>query len=264
MRHDTNGLPLEPAMLAKERGNVTPWLRLGRGQGACWRCHTAGFPQGDHEMPRLGGDGLLDLFIVVAALCEDDHLTRIIGTDRVFEAQLLDVLHHAVMLGAIRQLMIPAIALAVARDGTKRDQHVMEEQHDIGPLMPNDKALAMIEGLGVFWMQTGAMLERTLHDNRTIPGQLWQLLPGFGHVLGVFLGEVFQRRDRDLAMGFQHLRALGFVPPGKPGSFLERMFSGRDHQKYEGTRADVLKTETNQNMTGDPSLHSLRSHVASP
>src|SRR5258705_13352618 len=99
------------------------------------------------------------------------------------------------MLGAILQLMIPAIALAIEWDGTKRDQHVMEDQHDIGPLMTNDKSLAMIECLGVFGMQTGAMLERTIHDNRNIPGQLVQFLPGFGHLLGLLLGEVFQRRD---------------------------------------------------------------------
>src|SRR5919109_5212698 len=102
------------------------------------------------------------------------------------------------MLGAILQLTLPAIALAIERDGTKRDQHVMEEQHDIGPLMTNDKALAMIERLGVFWMQTGAMLERTIHDNGNIPGQLFQPLPGFGHLLGLFLGEALQRRDGNM------------------------------------------------------------------
>src|SRR3989454_933482 len=168
------------------------------------------------------------------------------------------------MLSAIRQRMIPAIALAIERDGTQRNQHVIEEQHDIGPLMTNDKSLAMIERLGVCWMQTGAMLERTIHDNRNIPGQLFQLLPGLGNVLGLLLGEALQRRDCDLAMGFQHLRELGFVPSGKPGGFLKRMFPGHDHQKQEVTRADVLKTSTDQDMTGDPSLHSLRSHVASP
>jgi hypothetical protein len=77
----------------------------------------------------------------------------------------------------------------------------MEEQHAIGPLMPNDKALAMIEGRGVVWMQTGAMLERTIHDNRHMPGQLFQLLPDLGNVLGLFLGEALQRIDCDLAMG---------------------------------------------------------------
>ena len=55
-------------MIAKERGYMTPLLRLGRGQGECGRFHTAGFPQGANEMPRLGGDGLLDLFIVIAAI----------------------------------------------------------------------------------------------------------------------------------------------------------------------------------------------------
>jgi hypothetical protein len=42
--------------------------------------HTAGFPQGDHARPRLGGDGLLDLFLVVATVREDDDLTRILST----------------------------------------------------------------------------------------------------------------------------------------------------------------------------------------
>src|ERR1700756_4026171 len=167
------------------------------------------------------------------------------------------------MLGVILQLMIPAITLAIERDGTQWDQHVMEDQHDIGPLMTNDKSLAMIERLGVFWMQTGAMLERTIHDNRNIPGQLFQLLPGFGNLLRLFLGEALQRIDGDIAMGFQHLRELGFVQSGKPGGFLERMFPGHDHQKQEVTRADVRKTSTDQDMAGDPSLHSLRSHVAS-
>src|SRR5258708_4429430 len=45
MRCDTNGVPLEPAVMAKERGNVTPLVRLGRGQGEHCGFHTAGFPQ---------------------------------------------------------------------------------------------------------------------------------------------------------------------------------------------------------------------------
>src|SRR5215510_8743909 len=65
------------------------------------------------------------------------------------------------MLGAILQLMIPAIALAIERDGTKRNQQVIEEQHDIGPLMPDDKAMPVMERWGVFRMQTGATLART-------------------------------------------------------------------------------------------------------
>jgi hypothetical protein len=65
-------------------------------------------------------------------------------------------------------------------------------------------------------------------------------------------------------MSFQQLRELRFVQAGKPGGFLKRMFRGHDHQKQEVTHADVLKTSTDCDMMGDPSLHSLRSHVASP
>ena len=107
----------------------------------------------------------------------------------------------------------------------------MEEQHDIGPLMPHNKSLSVIEGLGIFWMQTGTLLKRTIHDKRNIPGQLFQFLPGFGYVRGLFLGEAVQRIRCDFAMGFQHLREWGFVQSRKPGSFFERILPGRDHQK---------------------------------
>ena len=176
----------------------------------------------------------------------------------------LEVLHHEVLRGALRQRMIPAIALAREREGTKRHQPGMADHHARGPRMTHDKSLAMIERLGVFWMQPGALLERTLHDHRPIPGHFVQRVPGFGTVLGVWRGEALQRRDCAIAMGVHHLRQLGCVQSGKPGGFLERMVPGHDHQKQEVTRADGLKTSTDHDRTGDPSLPSLRSPVASP
>jgi len=251
-------------VLTKARRNVTPRLRLGCGQGEQGRVHTAGFPQGHQAMPLLGGDGLLHLFMVIAAVGSDDHLTRSIRADILFQLARLDVLHDEVMVGAILQRMILAIALALERDGSKRNQPGIEEQHHGGPLMPHDNPLAMMDGLGVFWMQTGAMLEGTIDDNRNGPGQLGPLLPGFSYLPGLLRGAAFQGRDCDLAMGLQHLRKLGLVPSGKPGGFLEGMCPGHDHQKQEVTRADVCKTSTDQEMTGAPSLHSLRAPVASP
>src|SRR5262249_30739825 len=72
------------------------------------------------------------------------------------------------------------------------------------------------------------------------------------------------RRDGDRAMRLQHLRALGWVPSGKPGGFLKSMLRGHDHQTQEVTRADVLKTSTDSDRTGDPRLHRLCAPVASP
>ena len=114
-------------MIAKERGNRTPLLRLGGGQGKCCRFHTAGFPQSDNEMPPFVGNGRLYLFVVVAAVRSDDHVTRIIGPNIVDQVQLAEVIDHEVMLRMILQSMIPAIALAIERDGTKRDEHVIDD-----------------------------------------------------------------------------------------------------------------------------------------
>jgi len=85
--------------------------------------------------------------------------------------------------------MIPARALALERDGTKRHQHGMDDEHHLGPLMADDNAVAMIEPLGVFRMQTGPVLERTIDDECSFPGQTLALVQGFGNVLGLLLGE---------------------------------------------------------------------------
>jgi hypothetical protein len=129
--------------------------------------------------------------------------------------------------------------------------------------MADDKAVAMIEPLGVFRMQTGPVLERTIDYKYYFPGQTLALVQGFGHVLGVFLGEALQRIDGDSAMGFQHLRALGCVQSRKPGGFFEGMFRGHDHQKQQITGADPLKTSTDPDTPRNPSLQGASPHGAS-
>jgi hypothetical protein len=68
-------------MIAKERGNVTPLSRLGGRQVERVRFDTAGFTQSHNEVPSFVHDGILDLFILVAAIGSYDHVTRIIGTN---------------------------------------------------------------------------------------------------------------------------------------------------------------------------------------
>jgi len=78
-------------------------------------------------MPPFVGNGRLYLFVVVAAVRSDDHVTRIIGPNIVDQVQLAEGIDHEVMLRMILQSMIPAIALAIERDGTKRDEHVIDD-----------------------------------------------------------------------------------------------------------------------------------------
>jgi hypothetical protein len=139
----------------------------------------------------------------------------------------------------------------------------MDDEHHIGPLMADDNAVAMIEPRGVFRMQTGPVLERTIDYECSFPGQTLALVQGFGNVLGLLLGEALQRRDGDSALGFQHLRALGFVQSGKPGGVFEGMLRGHDHQKQQLTGADPLKTSTDPDTPRDPSLQGASPHGAS-
>src|SRR4030095_16880359 len=129
--------------------------------------------------------------------------------------------------------------------------------------MADDKAVAMIEPLGVFRMQTGPVLESTIDYEGYFPGQPLALVQGFGNVLRLFLGEALQRIDGDFAMGFQHLRELGFVQSGKPGGFFEGMFRGYDHQTQQITGAAPLKTSTDPDTPRDPSLQGASPHGAS-
>ena len=78
MRWDPNGLPLSPAVMTKERENGAPLPGLGCRQGERFRFDAAGFLQSHQEMPMLVDNGCLDLFVVIARVRQDDHLTRIV------------------------------------------------------------------------------------------------------------------------------------------------------------------------------------------
>src|SRR5215831_12021789 len=67
-RRQTNGVPLEPAMTTEKCVDVAPLSRWGGREIERFRFDTAGFAQGDNEVPVFGGNGLFDLFIVVAAI----------------------------------------------------------------------------------------------------------------------------------------------------------------------------------------------------
>ena len=67
------------------------------------------------------------------------------------------------MLPLVVQTLRSAIRLTIKRDGRKWNEKIIAHQDDIGPLMPDDIAVAMMECLGVFRMQTGAMVKKQWH-----------------------------------------------------------------------------------------------------
>jgi hypothetical protein len=100
-------------MTTEKRGHVAPLLRCGGGQIERFRFDTAGCTQGNNEIPALVGDGILDLFVVVAAIGSHQHLTSIIGANRVLQVERAQVFHHALMFAVIVEIMRLAISLAI-------------------------------------------------------------------------------------------------------------------------------------------------------
>src|SRR5881397_2973415 len=109
MRRQTYGVPLEPAMTAEKRVNVAPLLRGGGGQSERFRFDAAGFTQGNNEVPAFVGDGLLDLFVVIAAIGQHQHLTPIVRANVVLQVKRAKVYHHALMFAVILESMCLAV-----------------------------------------------------------------------------------------------------------------------------------------------------------
>src|SRR5262249_35211383 len=113
MRRQTHGVPLEPAMMTEKRVDVAPLSRLRGGEIERFRFDAARFTPSDNALPAFVGDGLLDLFIVVAAIGQHEHLTPIVGTNIVLQVERAQVCHHARMFAVIGKTMGLAIALAI-------------------------------------------------------------------------------------------------------------------------------------------------------
>lgn len=134
----------------------------------------------------------------------------------------------------------------------------------MGPLMADDLPCAMVALLRVFRMQTCTLLERTLQENRSAPGETLEVVPRLGTWCGVRRGETGSRRERHLGMGLQHLPALCCVQARKTCRFFEGMLLRRDPQQEERTGADSLQTVTDGETTCAPRLPGVRLHGASP
>ena len=70
----------------------------------------------------------------------------------------------------VREMNLATVLLTIKGNVTKGNQHLIENQDDIRPLMTNDNTLTMIKALRIFRVQTGAMLQRRIDDEGYFPG----------------------------------------------------------------------------------------------
>src|SRR6266436_3346656 len=184
-RRQTNGVPLEPAMTTEKRVDVAPLLRGKGAQRERFRFDTAGFAQGDNEVPAFVGNGLFDLFVVVAAIRQHQHLTPIVSANVVLQVERVQVGHDVLMFAVILEIMCLAIPLAIEGNRLEGNQHVTQHQDDIGPLMTDDIPLAVVERLGVFRVPTGSVLQCRINENRELPRQPVEALERLGKLPGL-------------------------------------------------------------------------------
>src|SRR5262249_41089117 len=165
-----------------------------------------------------------------------------------------NVCRYARRLALIRELLCLAVALAIEGNRLEGNQDVAQNQDDVGPLMTDDIPLAVIERLGVFRVQTGPVLQRTVDEDHDLPGQAVDPFERLGKLPGLCFGETVQRRDGHLGMSVQHFRKEGGMQSGTPGGFLEGMLRGDDHEKEQIAGANALKPLTDGDLPFNPSL----------
>jgi hypothetical protein len=180
-------------MTMEKRVDVAPLLRWGGGQRECFRFDTAGFTQGEEEVPAFVGHGLFALFVVVAALGQPQHLTPIVSANGVLQVERAQGGHDVLMCAVLGKTMGLALSLAREGDRSQGNQHVTQDQDAIGPLMTDDLPFSVMERFGVFRMQTGPVLQRRVDENHDFPGQA--VAPGerLGTLPSLGCGETFQR-----------------------------------------------------------------------
>jgi hypothetical protein len=114
-------------MTTEKRVDVAPLPRGGGSQSACFRFDTAGFTRGDNEVPALGGNGLFDLFVVVAAISQHQHLTLIVSANVVLQVERAQVGHDALLFTVIGKPMGLAIRFAIEGNWPQGNQHATQD-----------------------------------------------------------------------------------------------------------------------------------------
>ena len=153
------------------------------------------------------------------------------------------------MLGPIASIMILTVLFAVEGNRRKRDQYLIDDQDDVGPLVTNDKSLTMIKPLRVFWVQAGTILERTINQDGDVEGKPFDLLKGSRQAFSLLFREAFQGIYRRILMKFQHLRELRLMKPAKPSGFLKGVFRRSDHQEKQVRGTNSFETRADPDAT---------------
>jgi hypothetical protein len=166
---DPNGYPFDPAMIFEKGLHLRPPFGQRHGCMTGFGPYASGLFQGDDVCPFFLLNGLLDMFVIVAAVGQDHDLIRLVWPDIVFQIDAPNILHDGFILGPVVQLVFSAIFFGVERDWGHGDQHVPNNQDHIGPLVSNDKALAMVEPLSIVRVPGRSAVDGAVNQQEDAP-----------------------------------------------------------------------------------------------
>lgn len=110
--------------------------------------------QRDDVSPFFLCNGVVDLPVVVSTVGKDEDLMGIMRTKILLQIQVLDVLDDGLVFGPIADGVFSAIPSAIEWYWRQGNDRVMEKHNDVGPLVPDDIPLAVVESFGIVRVQS--------------------------------------------------------------------------------------------------------------
>jgi len=118
--------------------------------------------------------------------------------------------------------------------------------------------------VGVFRVETGAVLQGGVEEKHDFPGQSVDALERLGTLPGWRFRAMIQRGDGHLGMRWHEVGKERGMPAGKAGGLCEGVRRCRDHQKEQRASANALKALTDGDVPCAPRVQGASGHGASP
>ena len=150
----TNSDPLDSTMIFKKPFDMMPPFGFWR-IGIFFCCFDVAFFLQRYDIrPTPARYCLFNKFVIIATVARNNYLFRVVWTDILLKLESLQIFNNSFVLRLILQVILATVCFCVKRYRWQRDQSVIEKQYNVGPLVADHKAFAMVKSLGILRMQT--------------------------------------------------------------------------------------------------------------
>lgn len=263
VRSETNSFPSKPALSPEKILDLAPAL-FGTGlEVLSIGFNGSSFLYSHDEIPSSGEDDFLNSLIIVAGVSKHNHFLGFVVFDVFRKIQRLEVVYDPFVLALVLQILLSAVIPAQEGNRKQRNDHVIYQQHDVGPLMANKVSLAVIVPLDIFRVQAGSALAGQINQHGHLPWEFSQCL----HSLGVFLslppGKILECVDGRIRMLLEQPTELRTVLSRNCRGMLQRVLSSGYHKGDDVPQADPLQAFAHVEFFEQPVSKNVEPHFLS-